>query len=244
MMMGWSEGSAAVAQKCLAQSTWNTYNRMITSFPRFLQAKGSDLSTCSEGTIAEFIEQQAQHSSQPKSRLTHFSAAVACFNQVCGLQIQLTADHRRLLDGLIKTRTTSPLLRSQVMPVAPFQKLFSSWPQNNKLPLDRLRLKALCLFVLCTMSRPSDVAPRSGALFRRTAIRPLEGGALEIYFHHIKNDSDRDGFRVILRLPDSTMCPVDALVTYEDDTTPGEPLHAVSRQRRPSGPIYTKLEHD
>ncbi len=99
------------------------------------------------------------------------------------------------------------------MPVQPFRQFFIKWNKNCCLSIDRLHLKALILLALSAMLRPSNVAPRSKHIFRRSALTVTEAG-LEI-FHYIKNDADRDGFRIVLRrASDSQLCPVDALQTY------------------------------
>ena len=49
------------------------------------------------------------------------------------------------------------------MPRDPFLMLFSSCPENEKLLLKQLRLKAVTLLALVFMARPSDSAPRGAA---------------------------------------------------------------------------------
>lgn len=69
------------------------------------------------------------------------------------------------------------------------------------------------------MLRPSDIAPRTGKKFLRTAVTPQDDGTVVLYFHHIKNDTDRDGFRVVLQPAQPVwMCPVDTLLSYMSRT--------------------------
>ncbi len=120
------------------------------------------------------------------------------------------------------------------MPLQPFLTLFVNWDSNFALSLERLRLKAITLFALAAMLRPSDVAPGSGHKFTRQNIQPLESGALQIYLHHIKNDRDRDGFCIILQpSKQPQMCPVDALNTYL--------MRTMVQAGGPAGPVFISL---
>ncbi len=164
---------------------------------------------------ADFILAIGSSSDRPRSKLNQFSAALACFSKVSGLNLVLSQDLRKLMDAVVKQDTTQPLRRAAVMPTEPFLQLFMNWPSNPHLPLERLRLKAVTLLALSAMLRPSDIAPTSGTIFSRKAVNILDNGAIEMYLHGIKNDSDRDGFRVVVRpSANAEVCPVQALSLY------------------------------
>ncbi len=220
MEVGWSQEAATAVQASLAKSTWRTYNRVLNDFMQFVYQSGHTLHSVSDALIADFLLSFVRESTRPKSQLSHFSAALSCLSKVSGISVVLSQDLRKLLDGLIRERTTCPLKRSAVMPMVPFIQLFVKWKPNFGLSLERLRLKAVTLFALAAMLRPSDVAPASGKKFTRDSITHLDTGALQIYLHHIKNDRDRDGFRIVLQpSKNPQLCPVDALTTYMARTT-------------------------
>ncbi len=126
---------------------------------------------------------------------------------------------RQLVKGLTKVETKAPLQRTGTIPSKTLLHLFQTWPENFALLLQDLRLKAITLLALSVMLRPSDIAPRSGIVFRRSAVTVQEDQSVELYFLGIKNDADRDGFRVFLRrASDTKICPVDALLTYMSRT--------------------------
>lgn len=121
------------------------------------------------------------------------------------------------------------------MPVSPFIQMFQSWRENTSLPVVDLQLLALC-----AMLRPSDIAPRSGRVFRHSMVTVLEDGDLEIYLHGIKNDFKRDSFRIVLppcRNPQ--VCPVSALGIYMARTM----LQAkVGKHKGNDGPVFVTVK--
>ncbi len=162
-------------------------------------------------------------------------SAVSCLERVLDAPQLVTPSVHSLVKALIKMETTAPLKHSAVIPTAPLLHLFQKWPHNQDLPLQDLRLKAITLFALSAMLRPSDIAPRSGFPFTRKQVSLCPDGTAEIYFHGIKNDSDRDGFRVFLqRVADSQVCPVEALLCYMTRTA----LMAGGAQ----GPVFITLQ--
>lgn len=85
-------------------------------------------------------------------------------------------------------------------------------------------MKTLTLMALSLMLRPSDIAPRSvkvkkgvvvQAQFTTDRLAFLSDGSAEVYLAGIKNDYQRDGFRVFLKpSSEAKMCPVRALKAY------------------------------
>ena len=82
-------------------------------------------------------------------------------------------------------------------------------------------MKRITLMALCSMLRPSDIAPKAkcvkegktvSLLLTADRIEFQDDGSTAIYLHGIKKDYDRDGFRVYL-MPCSVskVCPVLAL---------------------------------
>lgn len=234
---GWSSDTTAVAVKSLAGSTWSTYNNILTDFDIFACQHGHSVQSWPEWVAADFVMFLAVKSSRPKARLLHFSAALSCLFRVQNRPGDNLQDLRKLIDGVIKHGTTSPLQRSCIMPLKPFQKLFLSWPPNSKLSLQHLRLKAITLLALTAMLRPSDIVPRSGHIFRCSFVteHPDASGALSIYLHGIKNDKDRDGFRITLHpIQDcEQLCLVVALLCYMTRT--------IVHVGNPEGPVFLSL---
>ena len=111
---------------------------------------------------------------RPKSLIAINSAAIACFFTALEKESPILADVRQLMDGIMKSRTIQPLVRSKVMPRKNFQDLFNSWPENDMLSLEMLRLKTVTLLALTGMLRPSDLAPQ--------AIIALESGRRVMQF--------------------------------------------------------------
>ena len=68
---------------------------------------------------------------------------------------------RNMINGLVKSSTTQPMIKSKTMLRQPFVDLFSDWSNNQELSMERLCLKALTLTALTLMLRPSDIASRS-----------------------------------------------------------------------------------
>lgn len=131
-----------------------------------------------------------------------------------------------LCTALVKSGTVSPMQRSHVMPVEPFTDLFRGWPNNSELSIKQLRLKAITLFAITAMLRPSDIAPKSVIFdpstgsqrritFNKDQIVFTDNGDAKITFLGTKNDTTRTGFQVILRkATDSKIDPVRTLKDY------------------------------
>ena len=114
---------------------------------------------------------------------------------------------RHVMEGLVKSGTCNPMQKSSTMPRQPFVELFTSWPENVHLSTEHLRLKCITLMALCLMLRPSDIAP-CAKIFKQGNVVNVEyttdrlvfqdDGSVQVYLFGIKNDYDRDGFRVYL----------------------------------------------
>jgi len=137
----------------------------------------------------------------------------------------------RLCSALIKSGTSIPLKHSTVLPIEPFNFMFSSWKENIDLTLSDLRLKAITLLAFSLMLRPSDIAPK--ALFfdnltgetRKfifsTNMIEFNSEGLKVSFLGIKNDAQRSGFQVFLpSAPNSKLDPVAAIKDYITRTEP------------------------
>ena len=150
------------------------------------------------------------------------------YYDACALPSLVTSDINHIISGLIKTETKLPMERSKVMPKYPFLQLFMSWENNIHLSLWVLRQKSITLFALSAMLRPSDISPRSvqivsektiPCMFKRSQIKFLENGCLEVHLHGVKNDTDRDGFHIFIQpVSERKVCPVDAMAVYVDKT--------------------------
>lgn len=193
--------------------------------------------------MAQFFVQTAERSERPKSLLSVCSAALKCYFDAMGCPSPINEEVRKVIQGLIKTGTMQPLKKAPVMPRQPFVQMFSSWPENTQLDLERLRMKAITLLSLCLMLRPSDIAPRAVKIvagsqvkqqFTTDLLRFMEDGSLEVYLSGIKNDYSRDGFRVFLRPSTvSKVCPVQTLWDYLQRTGGVSVVH----------PVFTPLKY-
>ena len=153
-------------------------------------------------------------------------------------------DIRKLITALIKSGTTAPRVLSSVIPIEPFQKLLKEWPENDLLSTKQLRMKSLTLLAFVLMLRPSDVAPNaqyynpildSGErhIFTTDHLTFNQDGSLSVIFHGIKNDYDRDGYKVnVPCASDNKLDPVGALKVYVDKT------HDLRGQ---NGPVFLSL---
>ena len=135
-------------------------------------------------------------------------------------------DIRKLCSAIIKSGTLEPMKRSLVMPIEPFKDMFLSWPGNDQLDLQRLRLKVITLLSLVLMLRSSDLAPRARVFNVDTEkyenvvlyvnnVKFCDDGSLVLTLLGIRNDSARTGFAVSIQ-PSSVpaLCPVLALNVY------------------------------
>ena len=174
-------------------------------------------------TVSQFLVETAQKSDRPRGVLNSTLAAFSSYFQASDVKVNpINQEVYRLIDGLVKCETKKPMTRTKVMPREPFIRLFKSWGHNENLSLWALHLKALT-FGLSVMIRPFDVAPKSVQAtvddfvpneFKRSNLEFREKD-LVIYLFGIKNDYNRDGFRVVLpRSEDSMICPVGTLYDY------------------------------
>lgn len=160
---------------------------------------------------------------QPKSLLSSASAALKCYFDAIK-RPPINDDVRHLIQGMIKSGTVAPIIWSPVMPRQPFVDLFMGWPDNKQLALEKLRMKTIVLMALCLMLRPSDIAPRAVKIEKKSVVKHifsmdrltfLQDWSVEVYLAEIKNDYNRDGFRVFMRSSSvAQVCPVDTLRIY------------------------------
>ena len=225
--LGWSERAVAQFPLCLAKSTLDSYNRQIRNLARFCADNKCDFPDCDVPTIVDFLCSVADSSSRPHSQIKMALAAIGHLFKCLDLP-DVCSDPMvtMMVQALVKSGTSVPRKRSEVLPVAQLMDLFTSWPSNDLLDVKRLRIKAITLLALSTMLRPSDVAPK-GQLFNPVSLTSEQmvfstdnltfndDGSLTILFHGIKNDSDRSGFEV--NLPpagDPMLDPVTTLQCY------------------------------
>ena len=116
------------------------------------------------------------------------------FTEATGNSSPVTAEIARLVTALVKCETAKPMHRSKVMPIQPFNELFSDWGSNWTLNLEDLRLKMITLLAIAVMLRPSDIAPRSLIVSEENLVMSTDQvvfdqqGSAKLYFFGIKND--------------------------------------------------------
>lgn len=199
----------------LASSTLGQYNRYIVEFNKYcndftqgLPTQDSQVVPC----IVGFLNELAKGSERPESKLKTAMSALKHWFAASGIQIR-----SELVDNffkaLVKCETTRPKGRTKILPVQQTLDIFKSWQPNDQLTTTKLRQKAITLFVLAAMCRPSDLAPKVG--FYRDQIRFNEDDSMTVLFFGIKNDSNRSGFEVRINgTEDERTDPVKCLQTY------------------------------
>ncbi len=182
--------------------------------------------------IADFLCVCADSCKRPSATLKTVSASITSIYTALGMASPMAnCDIKSLISALVKSGTSQPMLKTKVMPAAPFYSLFRSWGDNRELSLSDLRLKAISLLSLTIMARPSDLAPlayyfdpESGDSqllgFRRSQVTFHTDGSITLRLLGTKNDFQRTGFEV--RVPsasDSKTDVVAALRAYMDRTS-------------------------
>ena len=221
---GWSPRAADRFIANWAPSTIHTYESIIEKLQLFCLDSDSDFPCVNPSTLADFLCSLAENSERPKSTLNTTLAAVMAFAEATGNPSPVTSEIARLVTALIKCETSKPMQRSKVMPIQPFNELFTAWDSNSSLSLEDLRTKTITLLVTAVMLRPSDIAPRSmimtedkwqSLVFTTDQIQFDDRGAAKIIFFGIKNDYKRDGFEVHLSpSTEPRLDPVRALKAY------------------------------
>lgn len=228
----WSDYPSSVVVYSLAESTRSTYNSYIRKLQTFCETFGEHFPPHRSRIIADFLCDLCKHSKKPKGMLHVALSAIKSF--YCAMNISsdnvLTHDIDLLVQGLVKSSTLEPMLRSKVMPAEKFSELFCTWPDNTNLCIKDLRLKCITLMSLSLMLRPSDIAPRgvildkeSGTshpiIFSTDNLEFLQDGSVKVTIFGVKNDATRTGFVVLLRPhPNPMLNPVSCLRCYIDRT--------------------------
>ena len=187
--------------------------------------------------VVVFLCGIADGSERPASQLKSAVAAINCmYNALNEQSPAQDPDVSRLLTALTKSATTSPASRTAIMAIQPFHDLFSSWPDNDDLILEDLRLKAVTLMAIAFMARPSDLAPKGvffdpatlsvkGHVFSTDNIHFHQDGSMTVHFFATKNDTQRTGFEVNLPgAADSRIDPVHCLQVYIQRTSGFRPM--------------------
>ena len=210
-----------------APSTRSQYNSHLVKFKEYCDTNSINFPHVADSDIAVYLTYLASTTSRPKSLVYGTLAALTAFYDALDYN-PISSDIRRLAEGIVKGGTLSPMIKSSVFPVKPFMSLFQAWPPNDIILLKFLRMKAICLLALTFMLRPSDIAPRSVVMDPQTGAKhrvifsvdhitfPDQGG-MQVVFHGIKNDYDRDGFTV--KIPESPdidpkIDPVQCMKSY------------------------------
>ena len=197
-----------------APSTRYQYNQYIDKFLLFCQELDQPYQTVGDHIIAEYLGSLAASSDRPKSKINGTLAALTSFHEAFDVY-PVSPNIRKLANAVVKSSTVKPMLQTPNMPIKSCINLFQSWPRNLELSRSQLRMKCVCLLASTLMLRPSDLAPKSlifdssdgsshKSVFSEQQIHFDENGGMDILFHGIKNDYDRDGFKV--HLPAASEC--------------------------------------
>ena len=217
--LDWADALLSLVKYSLPSTTWSSYSRIISDLARFAAQHEQTLEQVTEPFLAAFVEQITLNSDQPQAKVTQFSAALSCLTCTTSVSFPFSQDMTKLIDSIVKKCTTAPLQCSAILLISLFQQLFSTWSPFLQLLIEMLHLKTVVLLAFSIMLRPSDIAPQSGKKFVQSVVSAQDDGIVLLCFHHIKNDSDRDGFQVILQPAQPVwMCRVDALLSYLSHT--------------------------
>lgn len=224
---GWSHRACEQLSYVWAKSTKANYECEIKKLKTFCLQKQLPFPPDRTGQLADFLCYICDCSDKPRATLRNMEAAVGNLYRGLGKEnLMSDPDIKMLLTALVKSGTTEPMKRTSVMPVEPFVKLFTGWPNNEELDIKRLRLKAITLLALTLFLRPSDIAPRavsfdpitqkeSRVVFSRDMVDFNVKEGVQITLFGIKNDLHRQGFKV--KLPSHSnvkLDPVSALQHY------------------------------
>ena len=212
-ILGWSGRATTQYPLFLANSTLQGYNRHLSRFYDFCVSRqlvfpptGRECSS----VLADFLCGIADSSPRPESQLRCTVAAIGHLYTALNMPNPIDVDVLRLVTALNKSGTVKPLQRTKVLPSSAFETLFSTWPDNRELTLNKLRQRAVTLFALVCMARPSDLAPLTQTFMPETGKTiPVsfstdqlifnKDGSLTVTFFGIKNDTSRTGFE--FRIP-------------------------------------------
>ena len=213
--LNWNDDCIARYPAFLAASTLNQYNIYIQLFLEFCNKKSSNFPPSENDMlpfITEFLFEQAKTSERPESKL---KTAVSALKHLCAsininIRIEIVDN---FVKALIKSETTKPKGRTPIIPLQEITCLFKSWQNNENLPIEKLRQKAITLFVIGGMCRCSDISPKVG--FFRDQINFNNDGSMTVQLFGIKNDSSKTGFEIrISGSKDKTIDPVVCLKHY------------------------------
>lgn len=223
---GWSHRAANQFPLHWAASTLKLYDGQLNKLRLYCVENKIEFPPKSSAHIADFMCGLADSSHRPQSVLKSTLAAISCLYQAKRLDIITSGNEIQYLkDALVKSSTSRPMERSKVIPVKPFNVLFTKWPDNDRLSIKDLRMKAVTLMALTLMLRPSDIAPKGEQfdpeknkiekiVFCTKHIKFLQDGSIVVDFFGIKNDSKRTGFEV--HLPAATNPKLDPCKTIQD----------------------------
>lgn len=247
LAQGYSSRAAIQTTLCLADSTWDLYNRMLKKFLTFCAKNSINVISIKQHDVAEFLCETADSSERPSSLLRSSCAALSHFFNIRDLPNYVQDSNiKYLCDGLVKSGTVAVRKKSNVIPTEPFNQLYRSLGSNVDLKLKDLREKSIVLLAFTAMLRPSDIAPK-GVVFNKQSnstkkvifnlgqLHFKTDGSLIIDFQGIKNDTDRSGFSVTIRpTTDCLIDPVCALKTYIEQTNE-------QRVQNPDNPVFLTL---
>lgn len=216
---GWPEDCVIKYPLFLAPSTLEHYNRCLHKFYVFCQENGHVFppQECDVLVIiVGFLNLEAQKSKRPESMLKSLVSALKHLLRALSVKVEFDIIDN-FVKSLINVHTSEPKGRTKVLPIQVFPALFRSWGPNEKLSLSKLRQKAITLFALAAMTRPSDIAPHIG--FKRKQLKFTQEGNLIVQFFGVKNDSQKTGFEIIIKgASDDLIDPVRCLHEYLDRT--------------------------
>ena len=224
---GWSQAACERLPLCLADTTHRNYDRYIRDFFNFCNVHGVPFPPFDSAVIADYFLHKCSTLDRPHSTVRCVSAALSALYETTGRHNPAQDPFvTRLTQAIVKSGTRAPMARAAVMDISAFVRLFRSWPDNESLTLQQLRLKTITLLALALMLRPSDIAPLARRydasadftdrfVMTTDQLQFTSDGFLQVTFLGIKNDSQRTGFQVTLPPnPDLKLDPVVTLRTY------------------------------
>ena len=129
----WSNGAIDRMMKNWAPSTLKTYEVQANKYLKYCALRGYKPESVPSHVVADYLCDIAASSKKPTSILRTVSAALGNLYSALESQSPIDDDVGKLINGLVKSETTLPMMKSIVMSREPFMKMFTQWPDNVEL---------------------------------------------------------------------------------------------------------------
>lgn len=186
----WGEGAKVALEAALADSTFKGYNSLATRFSRHCLDRNTTWQQCTEADVATFLDKVSFGLERPENTLNKAVSTIKALFEGADEKAPISDPlFQRIIDGLIRLRTTRPVKHRPKVPVITIVAWIKSLPPMGILPLDTLRLKLLALTAILIIAHPSDLA-----LLRRPKLEDLDADVVSFSMLAYKTDYHRTGW--------------------------------------------------